>query len=72
MSAPRRLAFARARRPVATAMRVVAAALAAIEPPRGARRSVFSGSRRARRVATRERAPGQPARALQRGCEDLH
>jgi hypothetical protein len=74
MNAPRRLAFARARHPVAAAMRVVAAALAAIHPAPGARRSVFSGPRHACRVAPRERdraiAPSAPA--LPRGCEDLH
>jgi hypothetical protein len=55
-------------------MRVVAAALAAIHPAPGARRSVFSGPRHACRVAPRERdraiAPSAPA--LPRGCEDLH
>ena len=72
MNAPRRLAFARARHPVATAMRVVAAALAAIHPAPGARRSVFSGPRHARRVAPRERAIAPAAPTLPRGCEDLH
>ena len=72
MSAPRRLAFARARHPVATAMRVVAAALAAIQPAPGARRSVFGGPRLARRVAPRERTLVQSPQALPRGCEDLH
>ena len=72
MSAPRRLAFARARHPVATAMRVVAAALAAIHPAPGARRSVFSGPRHARRVAPRERAIAPSMPTLPRGCEDLH
>ena len=72
MSAPRRLAFARARHPVATAMRVVAAALAALHPAPDARRSVFSGPRHARRVAPRERAIDPPTPTLPRGCEDLH
>ena len=72
MNAPRRLAFARARHPVATAMRVVAAALAAMHPAPGARRSVFGGPRRASRVAPRERAIAPAAPALPRGCEDLH
>jgi len=53
-------------------MRVVAAALAAIQPARGARRSVFGGRRPARRAALRERVVAQRAAALPRGCEDLH
>ena len=71
MSAPRRLAFARARTPVAVAMRIVAAALAAIGPQAGARRSVFGGPRSARRVAVRDRALAA-ATLPPRGCEDLH
>ena len=70
MSAPRRLAFARARTPVAVAMRVVAAALAAIQPEPGARRSVFTGPRKVRRVAPRDRTAA--AAMPPRGCEDLH
>ena len=71
MSAARRLAFARARAPVAVAMRVVAVALAALQVEAGARRSVFSGPRNARRVAPRD---GTLAAAAlpPRGCEDLH
>ena len=71
MSSDRRLAFARARRPVAVAMRVVAAALAAIDPDAGVRRSVFIGPRNVRRVALRDTAL---AKAIMppRGCEDLH
>ena len=68
MSAPRRLAFARARTPVTMAMRVVAAALAAIDPRAGGRRSVFIGPRNVRRVAMR----GTTIVAPLRGCEDLH
>ena len=71
MSAPRRLAFARARAPVAVAMRVVAQALAALEPRARARRSVFIGPRNVRRVATRDTAPAKAA-LPPRGCEDLH
>ena len=71
MSADRRLAFERARRPMAVAMRVVAAALAVVQPRSGARRSVFIGPRNTRRVAIRHtawvEAPMPP-----RGCEDLH
>ncbi len=72
MSARRRHAFARARFPVATAMRVVAAALAVIEPAPGARRSVFTGPRHARRVAVRDRTIARAMLAIPRGCEDLH
>ena len=71
MSAPRRLAFARARMPVAVAMRVVAAALAALQPDAGARRSVFIGPRNVRRVAMRDTAIAAIV-APPRGCEDLH
>ena len=71
MSAPRRLAFARARTPVAVAMRVVAAALAAVQPQSSARRSVFLGPRHARRVALRDTVLAKAALAP-RGCEDLH
>ena len=73
MNADRRLAFARARWPVAVAMRVVAAALAAQGRDAGARRSVFTGPRRARRVPARDArvAPSALASAP-RGCEDLH
>ena len=67
MSSDRRLAFERARRPVAVAMRVVAEALSVCDPQPGTRRSVFNGSRNVRRVAVRELA-----RAAPRGCEDLH
>ena len=71
MSAPRRLAFARARTPVAVAMRVVAAALAVSSPECGARRSVFSGPRHVPRVAMRDRTLAAAA-LPPRGCEDLH
>jgi len=71
VSAPRRLAFARARTPVAVAMRVVAAALAALDPYAGARRSVFTGPRNLRRAALRE-TPLAKATLPPRGCEDLH
>ena len=71
MSAPRRLAFARARTPVVVAMRVVAAALAAIGAQAGARRSVFIGPRNVRRAATRDTVLAKAALAP-RGCEDLH
>jgi hypothetical protein len=68
----RRLAFARARWPVAVAMRVVAAALAADGPSvAGARRSVFAGPRGTRRVATRDPSKECAVHAP-RGCEDLH
>jgi len=66
----RRLAFARARGPVAVAMRVVAASLAA-DGGRGARRSVFTAPRRSRRVVARDASAARPAPAP-RGCEDLH
>ena len=71
MSADRRLAFARARTPVVTAMRVVAAALAALHTVPGMRRSVFIGPRNVRRVGVRDTTIAksmQPAR----GYEDLH
>ena len=71
MSAPRRLAFARARTPVAVAMRVVAAALAALQPDVGARRSVFIGPRNVRRVGLRDATLAKAA-LPPRGCEDLH
>ncbi len=67
----RRRAFARARTPVAVAMRVVADALAASTSEPGARRSVFAGTRTARRVAVRDTASDKAARPP-RGCEDLH
>ena len=71
MSADRRRAFARARWPVAVAMRVVAEALAALESLPGMRRSVFVGPRNVRRVGMRDTTIAkvmQPAR----GYEDLH
>ena len=71
MSADRRLAFARARWPVAVAMRVVAEALAALESVPGLRRSVFIGPRNVRRVGMRDTTTPkamQPAR----GYEELH
>jgi hypothetical protein len=71
MSADRRLAFARARWPVAVAMRVVAAALAATGAEAGARRSVFAGPRSGRRVVARD-ASIERAAPVPRGCEDLH
>ena len=71
MSAPRRLAFARARTPVAVAMRVVATALAALRLDAGARRSVFTGPRNVRRVGMRDITIAR-AVAPPRGCEDLH
>jgi len=67
----RRLAFARARRPVAVAMRVVAASLAAEGADRGARRSVFAAPRTGRRVVARD-ASTLPPVPVPRGCEDLH
>ena len=70
MSESRRLAFARARTPVAVAMRVVAAALAAFQAEAGVRRSVFSGPRNVRRVGPRDRSLA--ATMPPRGCEDLH
>jgi len=71
MSADRRLAFARARWPVAVAMRVVAEALAALDTGPGMRRSVFVGPRNLRRVGMRDTTI---AKAMQpaRGHEDLH
>jgi len=71
MKLERRLAFARARTPVAVAMRVVAAALAAAQPESCTRRSVFVGARYARRVALRDTTPAKAA-LPRRGCEDLH
>ncbi|MEO5686790.1 MAG: hypothetical protein ABIR54_05460 [Burkholderiaceae bacterium] len=71
MNADRRLAFERARRPMAVAMRVVAAALAVVDPPAGARRSVFIGPRTSRRVAIRDTTLVK-AQMPPRGCEDLH
>ena len=71
MTGSRRLAFARARTPVAVAMRVVAAALSALRPAAGTRRSVFTGTRNVRRVAPRDRALAAAAMPP-RGCEDLH
>lgn len=67
----RRLAFARARWPVAVAMRVVAAALAADGTADGARRSVFTGPRPARRAPARD-ASTEAAAPTPLGCEDLH
>ena len=66
MSVQRRQRFAHARRPVSTAMRVVAAAQAALAPS-VQRRSVFSAPRHVRRVAPPARPVMPP-----RGCEDLH
>jgi hypothetical protein len=71
MKARRRLAFARARTPVAVAMRVVAAALAAVQPKSRTRRSVFAGPRHTRRIAPRDTALAKAA-LPPRGCEDLH
>jgi hypothetical protein len=71
MSVDRRLAFARARTPVAVAMRVVAIALAALQDEPGARRSVFTGPRGVRRVAPRDTVIDKTAQPP-RGCEDLH
>jgi hypothetical protein len=71
MSQRRRLAFARARAPVAVAMRIVAAALAALDPQATARRSVFMVARPARRAIQRDAAPS-PTSGSARGCEDLH
>ena len=71
MSVRRRRAFARARAPVAMAMRVVAAALAACQPEAGTRRSVFIGPRNVRRAAFSDRTPAGAAMPP-RGCEDLH
>ena len=71
MSADRRRAFARARWPVAVAMRVVAEALAALDTVPGMRRSVFIGPRNMRCVGMRDTTTPkamQPAR----GYEDLH
>jgi len=70
-SSGRRLAFARARTPVAVAMRIVAEALATPDRDGGARRSVFIGARGPRRVALRDPA-GPPVARPPRGCEDLH
>ena len=67
----RRLAFARARWPVAVAMRVVAAALAQSGADTGARRSLFTGPRASRRVPARD-ARVAPHACAPRGCEDLH
>ena len=71
MSADRRLAFARARTPVATAMRIVAAALALLDTVPGMRRSVFIGPRSVRRVGMRDITIAKTA-VPPRGCEDLH
>ena len=71
MSSRRRLAFARARTPVAVAMRVVAAALADLRRDLGVRHSVFFGARHGRRVGTRDTTIAKAALPL-RGCEDLH
>jgi len=67
----RRLAFARARWPVAVAMRVVAAAQAEAGPRPDARRGVLTGPRNARRRVSREPAIA-PVETLSRGCEGLH
>jgi hypothetical protein len=72
MSADRRLAFARARPPVAVAMRIVAAALAQAGARANARRSVFAGPRHARRVVAMRDTTIARAVQLPRGCEDLH
>ena len=71
MKLERRLAFARARTPVAVAMRVVAAALAAMQPESRTRRSVFLRPRKARRIALRDTTLANAA-LPPRGCEDLH
>ena len=71
MSARRRLAFARARTPVAVAMRVVAAALAMGQAKSGTRRSVFIAPRNVRCFALRGRTLAIAA-TPPRGCEDLH
>ena len=71
MSAERRQAFERARRTVAVAMRVVAAALGALLADAGTRRSVLTGTRPGRRVALRDTSLAKAALAP-RGCEDLH
>ena len=71
MSVDRRLAFARARTPVAAAMRVVAIALAALQDEPGTRRSVFIGPRSVRRVAVRDTTIAKASQPP-RGCEDLH
>ncbi len=73
MSVARRLRFARARWPVATAMRVVAAAraAAAIAAPSVQRRSVFTAPRTTRRVPLRDTSLARAAMPP-RGCEDLH
>ena len=71
MKSGRRLAFARARTPVAVAMRVVAAAVAALDAQPGTRRSVFIGPRNVRRVAVRDATLAKAA-LPPRGCEDLH
>ena len=68
----RRVAFARARWPVAVAMRVVAAALAQGSASATARRSVFAGPRGARRVAALRDACAGRSAPVPRGCEDLH
>jgi len=68
----RRLAFARARWPVAVAMRVVAAALAQTGASATARRSVFTGPRSARRVAALRDPCGGRGAPAPRDCEDLH
>ncbi len=52
-------------------MRVVAAALAALQSDATARRSVFNGTRSGRRVAIRDTGLTKAAFAP-RGCEDLH
>ena len=67
----RRLAFARARWPVAVAMRIVAAALAGDGATTGTRRSVFTAPRHGRRIVVRD-ATAERVAALPRGCEDLH
>ncbi len=71
MSADRRLAFARARWPVAVAMRAVAEALAALDTSNRMRRSVFIGPRNVRRVGLRDTTIARAMRPA-RGCEDLH
>jgi hypothetical protein len=71
VSRVRRLAFARARTPVAVVRRIVAEALASLDPACGARCSVFIGQRGTRRVAPRDTPVPEAARPP-RGCEDLH
>jgi len=71
MKVDRRLAFARARTPVAVAMRLVASALAELQRDLGVRRSVFFGARHMRRVGARDTVIAKAA-VPPRGCEGLH